>query len=120
MTVNERIKKVRKELKYTQKEFGKRIAVAQSYLAAIELGQREATGKIVKLVCKEFGVNEEWMQHGKGEIFTDESELLVALGSRYDTLDEIDKKILLEYIKLSPAKRKVMREFIRGVSNEES
>ncbi|MCK9599226.1 MAG: helix-turn-helix domain-containing protein [Sphaerochaeta sp.] len=120
MTVNERIKTVRKRLKYNQADFGKRIAVAQNYLSNIEVGQREATSKIVKLICKEFGVNEEWLREGKGEMFINESELLVTLGSRYDTLDDMDKRILLEYIKLKPSQRKVMREFIRRVANEES
>jgi transcriptional regulator with XRE-family HTH domain len=120
MTINERVKKVRKALKYTQEAFGKRIDVGQAYLANIEKGHKPVTEKILKLICSEFGVNEEWLREGKSEMFVSESELLVLLGSRFDTLDEMDKKILVEYIKLSPAKRKVMKEFIGRVAIEES
>jgi len=118
MTINERIREVRKRLKYTQTEFGKRISVAQGYLASIENGDKPVTEKIFKLVCSEFGVNETWLREGKGEMFVSESDLIVLLGSTMDKLDDMDIRILTEYVKLSPEVRKIIKEFIRRVANE--
>jgi len=69
MTINERVKALRKHLGLTQVEFGSRVAIAQSYLTNIERGEREVTDKIFKLICLEFSVNEEWLRNGTGEMF---------------------------------------------------
>lgn len=115
MDAKERIKAVRLELKLTQVEFGRRIAVAQSYLASIENGQREITPKIFKLVCSEYGVNEKWLESGEGEMFKSEGTLIELIGAKLNDLDELDRKILIEYIKLSPSQRRAIKKYITNV-----
>lgn len=111
--MNNRVRELRKALKLTQIEFGKRIAVGQGYLTNIENGQRPVTEKILKLICKEFNVNEEWFRTGVGEMFKTENELLELLGEKLDDLDELDKKIITEYIKLNSKHREIIKNFIR-------
>jgi len=115
MTINERVRIVRKELKLSQSEFGKRIAVAQSYLASIENGQRDVTPKIFKLICNEYGVNEKWLETGEGEMFQSEGTLLELLGSKINELDEIDRKIIMEYLKLGPSQRKIIKNYLQKI-----
>ena len=115
MTKNERVKKVRKELKLNQTEFGSKIAVAQSYMAAIESGGREVTPKIFKLICNEYGVNDTWLETGEGEMFKSEGTLLELLGAKLNDLDETDRKILIEYIKLTPSQRKSIKTYIKSI-----
>jgi transcriptional regulator with XRE-family HTH domain len=115
MTKNERVKKVRSELKLTQTEFGKKIAVAQGYMASIEKGEREVTPKIAKLISSEYGVNEEWIETGEGEMFKSEETLFGLLGAKLKDLDETDRKILIEYIKLTPAQRKIIKTYISNI-----
>lgn len=115
MTKNERVKKIRKELKLNQTEFGTKIAVAQSYMAAIESSQREVTPKIFKLICSEYGVNESWLETGVGEMFKSQGTLLELLGEKISGLDEIDRKILIEYIKLTPNQRKSIKAYIQSI-----
>jgi len=69
MTINDRVKLLRKELGLTQSEFGKKITVAQSYLTSIENGNRDVTEKILLLICAVYNVSEEWLRYGKGEMF---------------------------------------------------
>jgi transcriptional regulator with XRE-family HTH domain len=113
MTINERVKAIRIELGHTQIDFGKRIAVGQGYLASIENGQRAVTEKILKLICKEFNVNENWLRSEEGEMFKSENNLIGLLGSKIDDLDEMDKKIITEYLKLSINHRKAIKVLIQ-------
>lgn len=113
--INERVRELRKALKLTQIEFGKRIAVGQGYLTNIENGQRPVTEKILKLICKEFNVNEQWLRTGEGEMFKTEEELLALLGLNLDSLDELDRRIISEYLKLPPKHRDVIKNFIKKV-----
>lgn len=115
MTINERVRKIRTELKMSQAAFGKKIAVAQSYMASIENGQRDVTPKIFKLICNEYSVNEKWLEAGEGEMFRSEGTLLELLGSKINELDELDRKILVEYLKLSPSHRKIMKNYLQKI-----
>ena len=66
MTINERVKMVRKELGLNQTDFGKRIAIAQGYLTNVENGRRDVTEKTIRLICLEFNVSENWLRTGEG------------------------------------------------------
>ena len=115
MTKNERVRRIRKELKLNQTEFGRKIFVAQSYMAAIESNTREVTPKISKLICNEYGVNEKWLETGAGDMFKSENTLNELLGSKLNDLDEIDRKILIEYIKLTPSQRRSIKTYIQSI-----
>lgn len=64
--MKDRIKKIRKRLKLTQEEFGKRIGLARNSIASYETGRREPTNSVIISICREFGVNELWLRTGDG------------------------------------------------------
>lgn len=68
-TMAERIKEVRKEKKYTQAEFGKRIGVAGNTVTGYENNIRKPSDAVIISICREFNVNEEWLRTGQGEMF---------------------------------------------------
>ena len=65
-TMYKRVRAVRQALKLTQKEFAKAVGLAQTALSMIEVGKNTLTDKVIKLICAEFGVNEQWLRAGKG------------------------------------------------------
>ncbi len=69
MTVNERIKEIRKSNDLTMDKFGERIGVTKAAISKIEKGERGVTDQMIKLMVKEFGVNESWLRTGDGEMF---------------------------------------------------
>ncbi len=69
MSVNQRIKQVRQELNLSQAKFAKGISISNGYIAGIELGNRKANDRIIKLICSEYGVNEHWLKTGNGNMF---------------------------------------------------
>jgi transcriptional regulator with XRE-family HTH domain len=114
--MNERFKIVRDSLRLSQKEFADRIGFAQTSYSQIENGVRNVTERIIKLVCQEFNVNEEWLRTGTGEIFKTEGEFIELIASSLDVLDETDKKIISEYIKLSSNHREIIKGFIKKMT----
>lgn len=64
--VNERIKALRKKLKLSQEEFGKRIGVGKTSISKIETGENNPSDQTVMLICNEFNVNEKWLRNGDG------------------------------------------------------
>jgi transcriptional regulator with XRE-family HTH domain len=71
MTINERIVKVRRDLKLTQPVFAEKICISKGYIANLELGQKEVNDRIVRLISTAFGVNEQWLRTGEGAMFHD-------------------------------------------------
>lgn len=67
--MKDRIKKLRKTLDLTQREFGERIGVKGTTIANYELGRNEPGDAIIFSICREFNVNEEWLRTGSGEMF---------------------------------------------------
>lgn len=67
--MNERIKKLRLELKMTQEEFGKRLGVTRSAISYLESGRSKLTEKMLFLICITFEVNKKWLRDGIGNMF---------------------------------------------------
>ena len=81
MSINERIRKVRKTLDLTQAAFGQRIRLKGNSVALIE-GGRNTSEQTIFSICKEFNVSEHWLRTGEGEMFVPrsrEEELSVAV-----------------------------------------
>ena len=71
--MNERFIELRKALNLTQTEIGERLGVTRSVISNIEYNRVEPSQLIIKLACKEFGVDEIWLRTGVGEMFREVS-----------------------------------------------
>jgi transcriptional regulator with XRE-family HTH domain len=69
-TINDRIKRVRLELKLSQAKFCKGILLTAGHYAEIELGNRRVNPRMVKLLVTVYGVNETFLRTGRGDMFT--------------------------------------------------
>lgn len=68
--MNNRIKELRKHLGMSQTEFGERIGVKQGSVAGYESGARVPLDTVINSICREFGVNYDWLVYGDGEMFS--------------------------------------------------
>lgn len=97
--MNNRIKKLRKELNMTQKEFAEKIKVSPNSIARYELGDRKPSNAIINSICRELKINEDWLRTGTGEMYKipkDEtaaivSDLLKESNPFFDTMLRIIK-----------------------------
>jgi transcriptional regulator with XRE-family HTH domain len=69
MTVNERIRTLRKALQMSQVEFAKAIFISNGYIAELESEHRKVNARIIHLISLTFGVNEDWLRTGTGSMF---------------------------------------------------
>ena len=92
--MNERIRKLRKHLDLTQKEFGERLGIKGTTIANYELGRNEPIDAVLSLICREFNVNEEWLRNGTGEMFVelDKEDLLMEWAGRVLACDSASFK----------------------------
>ena len=67
MTQGERVKAIRKAKEISMEQFGERIGnISKSTISNIENGNRNLTDLMLKSICSEFNVNEDWLRTGAG------------------------------------------------------
>ena len=99
--MQDRVKTVRQSLDLSQEAFGRALGVTKTAICGIEAGRRGLTEQMAKSICREFNVNYDWLKDGKGEMFDAVPETLVDELAQEFQLDDLDKRILLVYIRLS-------------------
>ena len=70
-TQGARVRGIRKSdrVNLTLAEFGKRLGVGGTTISVIETGGSNLTTQMKKAICREFGVNPNWLEAGEGEMF---------------------------------------------------
>ena len=73
MEIYERIRELRKKhLKMSMEVFGKRLGVSRDTINNIELNRLARPDQkmsLYKLICSEFGISEEWLLNGTGDMW---------------------------------------------------
>lgn len=110
--MNERIKKIRNDNHLTQERFAARLGVKRNTVATYEMGRSEPSDAVISLICREFFVNEEWLRHGTGEPYIENTHndlttkaaallgrrdpMFEAIVEAYCDLDDNDREVLLK------------------------
>lgn len=117
--MNERLKKLRKELDMTQQEFADSIGIKRSTMATYEAGRNIPIDAVVSLICREFNVNEKWLRTGEGDMFIELSrsdEIAQFVGQLMTEEDDSFKKRLVSGLAaLDDSGWKVLENFLDSI-----
>ena len=116
-----RIKSLRKKLSLTQEEFGKRLGMKKNSISQIENGINSLTEQLLVSICREFGVNENWLRTGDGEMFADvpvEDEYFKAATQISKSGDKFAMQAIIEYWKLDDVSKQVLRDYIYKIAEK--
>ena len=118
--MNERLKKLRKKLDITQQEFADRIGIKRNSFANYETGRNKPIDAIIKSICREFNVNEEWLRTGIGEMFIEEDFFFLDNFAKSNNLTDIEKKLILGFMKLDPKVREAVYSVFKNAFSEQN
>ena len=116
MNINQRIKEVRKNLGYNQKDFGKRIGMGQAGVSKLEQDGNTVTDQNIRIICDAFNVSERWLRTGEGPQQRETREaLLDKLAEQYSlSPDGVD--IIRAVLSLSPSEWDAAVGIIRSLA----
>ena len=110
--LNERIRLLRKELNLTLKQLGERLGVSDAAISRIENGNRNITEQMIKSICREFSISEDWLRTGEGDMYEpieDETAVIVSeLLEESNPFYDIIKGIMKTYLELDEKSKKVL------------
>lgn len=120
MTVGDRIKELRKNLLGISMEtFGKKIGVAKNTVSQWETGTNGISESMIRSICREYNVDYFWLTEGKGNPFMEFPTVLIdQLAFEYD-LDDYDKSIITEFVKLTKEERAIIVKYMKNVIAEQ-
>lgn len=126
ITINERIKQIRKAFNMNQTDFGARIGVKQGSVAGYESGARTPVDAVILSICREFDINEEWLRTGQGEmklIASEDEEVMkyagILLKDKEDFVAQKIKRFIVGYEKLDANDKKVVENLMRQIFENE-
>ncbi|MFP3043783.1 helix-turn-helix domain-containing protein [Treponema primitia] len=97
--INQRILQIRRVLGYTQEKFSHDITLSRSSLAGIEANHRKVNDRLLKIICMTYGVNENWLKTGEGEIFdTEKDPKLERIIRNFNKMDDLLQDYVLKYL----------------------
>ena len=116
MDKNKRLTELRTKLGMTMEAFGERIGLSRQTISNIESGRRNVTDRMIMAICREFGVSEDWLESGSGEMFktdTEEGQRLKELIDRHlsDSDDKFRAALLEVILQLNAEQVKAVKEY---------
>lgn len=116
--MKDRIKKIRKEKKMTQVDFGEKIGVKGNTITNYENGLRNPTDAVILSICREFNINENWLRTGEGEMHSSVNEderFAVNVGKIQRTDDETIIRWVNAIAETNPSALKGIEEFMKRI-----
>lgn len=120
--MNERIKELRKTLGLSQEAFAERLGLKGSAVSHLESGRRNVTTQNINAICREFGVNEEWLRTGSGNMFEEMSRAEKAaqiVGAALGSGDEFILNTFIALGQLSPAEWELIKKFVDKIKGDD-
>lgn len=118
MEMYERIKDLRKNhLKLSQEAFGGRLGVSRSVINNIErnaLARPDQKLSLIKLICKEFSVNEDWLLNGNEPMFIEPDTFSLDEYARQKGATDLELQIVKLYFDLDADTRKTLVSHFRS------
>ena len=107
-SIGERIKYLRKViLDMTQKDFGSKIGLKPNSVSDIESGKNKPTNQTIKAICREFNINEDWLQTEEGEMQSKKSIVWGDICADISANDPKAREAIMKYYELSDEDKKL-------------
>ena len=119
MTINERIRVLRKDLGLNQKDFGARIGLKNKTISWMEQDGNTVIEQNRRIICDKFHVSMHWLEIGEGDMYEADSSSDIFDSMRNElNLSDVEEKILRGYFELDEHSREAVSRFIINLGRE--
>ncbi len=111
--MNERIRLLREDKALSRAAFGEKLGVSGDVINNLERGRVEPKDHIIKLICAEYSVNEEWLRYGTGTMYIQPDTFSLDNFVKARGATELELEIVKTYFELDPEIRKAVVEHFK-------
>lgn len=117
MTINDRIKDIRRSTGLSQTDFAERLGTTRGVITNLEGEKTTPNEPFIKLICREFNIDEHWLRTGEGEMrqkLTRNQEIAEFMGVVMHDPDDAPRKRFVSIIsKLSADEWQLLAEIAK-------
>lgn len=117
-SIGDRIKKLRKEKGLTMLEFGESIGMSKASISGIEAGKNGPSEQTVRLICSMYSVDYFWLKTGEGDMYINETEILIEELVKEQNLDDNTARMLKRFLGLSKESQRIVLSAIDALLDE--
>ena len=115
MNINSRIRLLRKEKGWTQKNLAALLGITQSGVSFMEQDGSTVSDQTIKTLCLACpGLSETWLRTGEGEMYSKEELFSLDRFAAEHGASELELAIVKAYFELDPAIRRAVLEHFRS------
>lgn len=120
--ITKRIKEIRISQNLTQEKFANKLKTSRANIAGYEAGTRIPSEAALNNICREFNVSEEWLRHGTGEMFieqTRDEQIATFVGRlQANESDSFKKRFISMLSALDESEWEVLEKMVLMLHNE--
>ena len=96
-----RIVQIRKTLGISQEKFAEGLKLSRSFQGGIEANLRKPNDRLVKMICLTYGINENWLKTGEGEMIDITNDpRLERIITNFNKLDPLLQDYVMKHLDL--------------------
>jgi transcriptional regulator with XRE-family HTH domain len=111
LNINDRLVELRKTLKLKQGEFSKKLGMTSAAISAIEVGKNGLSETNIKLICLTFGVRDEWLRYGEGDMFDKgaDNPIIQEVVELMEKMLPDEQQVVLDYVRFYAGQLRTLR-----------
>lgn len=113
--MNDRIRLLREKLGLSRVAFGQKLGVSGDVINNLERGRVEIKEPMIKLICREFGVNENWLRNGIEPIYISSTTFNLDEFVKSRGASDLELEIMKSYFDLDPDVRKKLMDHFKNL-----
>ncbi|MBQ0067584.1 MAG: helix-turn-helix transcriptional regulator [Phascolarctobacterium sp.] len=111
--MNDRLRMLREDMKLSRAAFGDKLGVSGDVINNLERGRVEIKEHIVKLICAEYSVNEEWLRNGTEPMYVQPDAFSLDDFVKSKGATGLELEIVKTYFELDPQIRKAAMDHFK-------
>jgi transcriptional regulator with XRE-family HTH domain len=116
LSINARIKALRKAQRLSQAEFGENIGLKQVAVSNLEKEGNTVTEQNISLICQKFRVRREWLVDGEGEMFLSGEPGIFAEFAKEYKLTSQEQEVAKYLLGLSEGERANIMHYLQNIA----
>ena len=121
LTINQRMKAVRKHFSMTQEEFATHLGISYAAVSMVERGINGVSEQNIRAMVRDFHVNENWLRTGEGPMFTGvlaTDEVAAFMGDILSDDDDFRRRFISLLAKLTPEEWESLKQKVLELAGE--
>ena len=115
--MNNRLKIVRKKTGLNQNDFADALGISVSNISSYESGRRNPSDAFISLICSKYGINEEWLRDGTGNMEAIKPDDFTSAVVQIDKGDPKARQVILNYWHMSQQDKDLFWKFLDKWTN---